>query len=150
MDTFAKLFDFALAKEDEAAAFYELLASTAAHGSLRNFFLELAGEERAHRAAFERIVREHGSGTPDRGNRPANLLLSDYLVEVAYSPSMSFQDALILAMKREEKSLRLYTDLAGAADSAEVSATLRSLADQEAAHKTRLEKIYDRDVLTED
>jgi rubrerythrin len=110
-------------------------------------FKDLAAEEMKHRAILENL---EGSG----GLKPANfvvadLKVSDYLVEVEPSANMDYQDALILAMKREKAAYRLYIDLAEGAQDQVLKETFENLAQKEAGHKLRLETIYDEQVLTD-
>ena len=93
-------------------------------------------------------------GAPGRltlrpGVQVADLKISDYLKEVAPSPRMDDQKALILAMQREKASFRLYSDLAETVEKAEFGDILMSLALEEAKHKLRLEIEYDDHYLTE-
>lgn len=150
MDSFDKLYQFALAKEEEAQAFYEFLASQVSKEHIRRVFLEMAGQEKAHKKVFEDIVRQGCRPGPGEARTEAGLHISEYLVDVPFDPGMSYQDALILGMKKEEKSGALYTDLALKVGDACLAETLRRLAGEEARHKANLEEIYEREVLTED
>jgi hypothetical protein len=78
-----------------------------------------------------------------------DLKIGDYLVEAEISPTMDYQDALIVAMKKEKKAFKMYMDLSEATDDANVKATFISLAQEEAKHKLRFEIEYDDYVLTE-
>ena len=60
---------------------------------------------------------------------------------------MDYQDALILAMKREKAAFRLYTDLAAATDDADLKSTFEALAQEEARHKLKIEIEYDDRIL---
>ena len=62
---------------------------------------------------------------------------------------MDYQEALILAMKKEKASFRLYNDLAATTDDADLRSLLLGLAQEEAKHKLRLEVEYDEHFLTE-
>ena len=52
-------------------------------------------------------------------------------------------DVLLLAMKREEKALQLYNELAGKADNDDFIKLFKLLAQEEAKHKRALEIVYD-------
>jgi rubrerythrin len=60
---------------------------------------------------------------------------------------MTYQDILIVAMKREEASKNLYTDLAARLESREAQQVFQRLAQEEASHKLKFEKLYDEQVL---
>jgi rubrerythrin len=52
-------------------------------------------------------------------------------------------------MKKEKAAFRLYSDLAGLADDAQLRNTFLFLAQEEAKHKLRFEIEYDENVLVE-
>jgi rubrerythrin len=79
----------------------------------------------------------------------ADLKIADYVVDVVPTPEMSYQQALILAMKKEKASFLLYTNLAETASDDNLRATFSALAQEEAKHKLRFEIEYDEHVLTE-
>jgi rubrerythrin len=62
---------------------------------------------------------------------------------VEAAPDMDYQQALILAMKKEKASFKLYNDLAAQTDDANVKSTMLIMAQEEAKHKMRLEIEYD-------
>jgi rubrerythrin len=78
-----------------------------------------------------------------------DLKIGDYLVDVPAAPDMEYQDALILAMKKEKASFRLYTDLAVTTEDGNLQSLMQGLAQEEAKHKLRLEMEYDEFFLTE-
>jgi rubrerythrin len=78
-----------------------------------------------------------------------DLKIAEYLVDVRPSSNMSYQDALILAMKKEKAAFRMYTALAGQADDPTVKALFLNLALEESKHKLRFEIEYDDFILKE-
>jgi rubrerythrin len=56
---------------------------------------------------------------------------------------MHYTEILRLAMKREEKSLQLYNELASKADKSDFVNLFKILSQEEAKHKNILETIYD-------
>jgi rubrerythrin len=79
-----------------------------------------------------------------------DLHISEYLVPPAEKGEKSFQDTLILAMKKEETAFRLYTDLAGKQRGEDARNTFLRLASEEARHKRYLEEMYDDEIFAED
>jgi rubrerythrin len=67
-----------------------------------------------------------------------DLKISDYMSKIEFKPNLSYTNILRIAMKMEEKSLKLYNDL---------KKLFHLLANEEAKHKLRLEKIYDEEIL---
>ena len=78
-----------------------------------------------------------------------DLHISEYLVYDEPSRELSYQDILIIAMKREEASHRLYSDLAAKTTDTGVRKLFSKLASEEAKHKLLFEKMYDDENLTE-
>lgn len=143
-EKFSRLINLAITKEVEAAQFYEELAASAQRPEMREVFQEFAAQEWGHKRRLEElkiddITKEALRPVPD-------LKISEYLVDVEPHPGMSFQEALVVAIKREESALKLYTDLA-AQFSDPMKKLFQFLANEEAKHKNRLETIYDEEVL---
>ena len=79
-----------------------------------------------------------------------HLKIGDYLVEVSTSrDDLSYQEALIIAMKEEKAAFKLYSDLAARTDDAGAREVLLMLAQEEAKHKLRFEIEYDDFILRE-
>ena len=78
-----------------------------------------------------------------------DLKIGEYLVDGDLDADMDYQQALIVAMKKEKVAFRIYTDLASVADDQSVRNLLLSLAQEEAKHKLRFEVEYDELILKE-
>jgi len=142
-----EILDFAIAGEEEAAAFYRALADRADQPWTRDLLLSFALEEDGHRA---RLLAVKQGGQLKPAEKPVlDLQIADYLVDILPSPSMSFQEVLIVAMKREKAAFKLYTDLSAAAGDPGLRALFAALAQEEARHKLRFELEYDEHVLRE-
>jgi rubrerythrin len=68
---------------------------------------------------------------------------SDYMTDIEYKPGMAYEDILLLAMKREEKALALYNELAGKTENDACIRLFKMLAQEEAKHKLGIETIFD-------
>jgi rubrerythrin len=145
-DPLQKVLDFAAAREQEAEAFYKEWARKVDHESVRVLFGELGAVEHGH---WQLLAHVTPSDVVARSTgRVADLGISEWLVEVKARSGLSLQQALIVAMKREESSAQLYDRLAQCGGE---SATLfRSLANEERSHKKAIETIYDESMLKED
>ena len=60
-----------------------------------------------------------------------------------YEPGMGYSDILRLAMKREEKAVKFYTDYSEKAGKQEHKKLFQILAQEESKHKLKLETILD-------
>ena len=141
------ILDYAISREEEAAEFYLDLAERMERPWMRDTFVEFAQEEMGHKKRLQAV--KQGRLLISAAHKIQDLKIGDYLVDVAPGDALDYKQALIVAMKREKASFKLYTDLAAAADSDEVREIFRSLAQEEARHKLRFELEYDREFLTE-
>jgi rubrerythrin len=139
--------DFAIAREEEAFDLYHGLAAQTSDAELEKLFISFAKVEAGHKQKLERI-KEDDALFPLRQN-VVDLKVADYLVDVEPSPNMSYQDALILAVKREQAATQLYTHLAETVDNADLVELFNQLAKEEAAHKFRFEILYEENFLSE-
>lgn len=138
----------AVRKEVEAATLYETYAKLAESEGVRQMFKDLQQEELKHRKILENLHKE--DITRYRLKKMPDLKIGDYIQDEDYDPEMSFQEALLVAIKREENSVRLYRDLAKGAEEPELKKMFLVLSQEESKHKLRLETEYDQRVLTED
>jgi len=139
--------DFAIGEEEAAAAFYQELSATVKGQHMRRLFLEFSEEEKGHKAKLQRVKEGHASISS--GGKVPDLKIGDYLVDLAPVPSMDYQQALTLAMKKEKAAFKLYTHLAQTVGAGALRETFLGLAQEEARHKLRFEVEYDEEILRE-
>ena len=147
-----EILQFAIAREVEANEFYTALADRVNSPAMAELILEFAKEELEHKARLELEVMKRGKVTPKlqstaETKKLADFKMADYIVDVADSIDMDYEDLLLLAMKKEKVSFRLYVDLAGVVADEDLHETLLSLAEEEADHKIRFEIEYNQEVL---
>ena len=150
METFGSvdaLLDFAIEKEEEANKFYLDLAGKMEREHMKKVFTGFAAEEAKHKEKITAV--KEGKQLMPVAQKVTDLKIGDYLVDVPTSTGMDYQDALILAMKKEKASFRLYTDLAAITEDGNLQSLMQGLAQEEAKHKLRLEIEYDEFFLTE-
>jgi rubrerythrin len=140
------LLDFAIAREEEAVEFYSELAGKA-QGAANKAFEDFAKEEMGHKEKLLKI--KAGKQFAPVEGKILDLKIADYVVDVDQQGQLDYQQALILAMKKEKAAFRLYSDLAEAADDENLKRLLTALAQEEAKHKLRFEIEYDENVLSE-
>ncbi len=142
-----EILDFAIGEEQAAVDFYLQLAAQSKSGQTRKIFHEYAEEEMRHKANLLKVKEQGTFQVPDEQVR--DLKIADYLVDVKPSANMSYQDALILAMKKEKAAFRMYSALAERAEDPSVKALFLSLALEESKHKLSFEIEYDDIILKE-
>jgi len=142
-----EILDFAIGEEQSAVDFYLQLKNQSKSQETKQIFQEFAEEEMGHKAKLTKIKEDGTLKLSDEKVR--DLRITEYLVDVKPSPKMDYQEALILAMKKEKAAFRMYTALAGRAEDPAVKQLLESLALEESRHKLRFEIEYDDVVLKE-
>jgi rubrerythrin len=144
---FNKIIDYAIEREKEAAQFYHELQDSAYFIERKKLLKDFENMEKGHITILERIRSQdiEEIDIPE----VENLHISDYIVHDEPTGELSYQDILIVAMKREEASNRLYSDLAAGTRDAGVRKLFLKLASEEAKHKLFFEKIYDDEVLSQ-
>ncbi len=142
-----EILDFAIGQEVEANKFYTELAGKMDRAWMSKIFNEFAREELGHKRKLEEI--KSGKRLVPAEKKVLDLKIGDYLVDVSPDAEMDYQQALVLAMKKEKKAFKMYTDLAAAVTEEDLEATFLALAQEEAKHKLRFEIEYDDNVMTE-
>ena len=141
--SFAEVISFAVMREEESHEFYKDLAEKTTDPFLQPLFMDFAREELQHKKMlltidadalekmFEKIVTKQN-----------DLGIAKKEENVKPDPQMAFGDALILAMKREDKAFELYSLLAEISENDDLSILFLGLAREEEQHKMRIEKTY--------
>ena len=142
-----QLLDFAVEREEEAAQFYTDLAGKMEKPWMKEVFEQFAREEMGHKAKLL-AIKEGKRMLPSR-RKVLDLKMADYLVADEPQGEMDYQQALILAMRKEKAAFKLYTHLAEKVDDADLKTTLLALAQEEAKHKLRFEVEYDDVIMSE-
>ena len=149
-DAVHEILDFAIAEEEAAAQFYAELAEKMERPWMRLVFKQFAGEEKGHKDKL--LAVKSGKTTLFAEKQVLDLKIGDYLidVEVGQTPDkLDYQQALIIAMKKEKAAFKLYTNLAEATEDENLRAILLGVAQEEAKHKLRFEVEYDEQFLSE-
>jgi rubrerythrin len=145
-----EVLDFAIAEEEAAAAFYTDLAAKMERPWMKQVFAGFADEEKGHKAKLLDVKK--GRMELFAKQKVTDLKIGDYLVEIESGQApqnLDYQQALIIAMKKEKAAFKLYNDLAVSTDDANLRNLLLNLAQEEAKHKLRFEIEYDEQFLSE-
>lgn len=135
-----EILDFAIDRENEAHLFYVRLADMVKKPKLVKVIKDLATEEVEHKIKLEAVkAGEATIGDEEVGN----LNIADYVPDVEPHPNMDYTELLVVAMKKENLSYKLYTDLAAIAQRKDLREIFLKLAQEEAEHKLRFEFEYD-------
>jgi rubrerythrin len=137
--------DFAIEKEIEAAEFYADLSKESTFSGSAEMFAEFAQEERKHQKMLEgfKVDGIAPSIKDYQFQWISDIKRSDYVVDMEYQKGMAYNEILMLAMKREEKALKLYNAFQEQADTEDGKNLFKLLCQEEAKHKLALETMYD-------
>lgn len=139
------IMEFAIGKEQEAAAFYEEAGNEETMSGVKDMLKEFAQEERKHEKLLEEFISLGVvEGLEDyEFEWIVDIKRSDYVDEMEYKKGMLYNELLMLAMKREEKALALYNEMQKNADTEPGRKLFKMLCQEEAKHKLQLETLYD-------
>ncbi len=143
--TIEKILDYAISNEEKAAALYYELAKKVERPGMREAFLHFAKEEEGHKARL--IMIKEGEIPAVIEEKVADLGITETMDEPRTAANMTYQEALLFAMKAEKAAFVLYTKLSEATSDAGLQRVFRGLAQEEAKHKLRFEIEYDDHVL---
>ena len=110
--SFEEVVIYAIEKEKEAAEFYEEICRQEKFSGAKEMFAGFANEERKHQKMLEGILYNKEKISEYKFEWIPDLKRSNYLVDTEYEKGMHYKDILRIAMKREEKALKFYNDVA--------------------------------------
>lgn len=84
-----------------------------------------------------------------REDTPRDLGISRYLKEVELREDSDFQAVLTVSMKRQERVVAFFTQVAAMTPAEEVASIFRSIRNEEMGRLRQLEEIYDDEILLE-
>jgi rubrerythrin len=145
MNTVDEILDYAIEQEQQAADFYASLAVRVEKAGMKKMLLEFEEEEKRHKERLLAVKTGERKLTPEK--EVLDLKISDYLVEVDAGDNISYQDALIVAMKRERAAFKLYSAMAEKVPDTNLKQVFAGLAKEEAKHKLFFETEYEERVL---
>lgn len=135
-----EILDFAIGREIEAFQLYIELAGKVEKPQMRKVLKAFAIEEQEHKAKLEEAKAE---GIVINDEEVGSLGIVEDIEGGEFRPDMSYADILIMAMKKEDVSVKLYTDLAKITQDEELKDMFLWLAQEETEHKLRFELEYD-------
>lgn len=143
VNTLGEVLELAITREVQAAEFYRELAGRTPDSAMQSLFENLGEEELRHKARLELEMMKEGLVAQTVG-RLFEVDPPDYAADGEIEPDMDTRDALSLAIRKERRSFRFYTDLTGAVAEKDVHDTLLELAEEEARHLVQFEMEYNR------
>jgi len=142
---FQEIIQFAIQREIESMDFYKKASNMVKYSGTKDLFLDFMKQEEGHKRKLEGVVI--GKITLGKIEKIPNLKISDYTVDAELMPHISYAEILRIAMKREERSVKLYTDLNEKNENESLKNLFTFLIQEESKHKYAIEKLYDDEVL---
>jgi rubrerythrin len=145
----------ALKKEEDSFSFYKNAEKTVQFKPLKVLFRDLAKAEVKHKSLLIKELRKLEGGAKEvnklttGSGKTKDYGLSKYLLPQNVKPTMGYQEALIVAMKREEQACELFEYLKSITTDKNLKTTFNTLYKWEIEHLRMLEEKYDEDILTE-
>lgn len=138
--TLETVFDLAISREIAANTLYADLAGRVKSPAVKATFKELAREETRHRVLLESLKTEPLLQTRFKVAPDYHITETEQLPE--FTPDMPMRDALVLAMKNEQRAAALYRGMAEMTSDARVRALFEELTTMEMGHKSTLETLF--------
>ena len=144
-DSIEAVINRAIQLEVEAMTLYSSAAQTVTDDAVRQRLLEMAAQERGHKAKLEDILAGNVRWAIRRSkSEPVkDLRLSDHLVGGSLDPQADYQDVLLFAAQREKTAHEFYKTMGEMVDDKLVQNLFEMLAAEELRHKYVLEKTYE-------
>ena len=140
--------NFAIQKEEKAMEFYQKCAERAKNQGIKTFFQEMVDEEKRHRDLLQGL---NPSALDDiKLEKVEDLRISDYLIDIQFEDDLTYQEALTLAMKKEEKAHAFYSGWKDKCMHEKTAKLFEMLAIEELKHKRKIETVYDEEILAWD
>lgn len=139
-----EILHFAIAREIRAFEFYMKLKSKFTDPVLRDIMMEFAEAEIEHKEQLELELMKLGEVVQDRVYQSNQELDERFpLVDMIEEGDMTYENAILLAIDKEENDFRVYVELAGGVEDPHCKDVIVALAQQEVEHKLRWQRQYD-------
>lgn len=147
--TIAKILETATEIEEQSYALYMTAQEKAQRPSSQEFLKELAREEEKHKKKLLAMVKDKKklAQLGLRGNKVEDLKIVDFMEDTPLSADADYATILVYAAKREKSTYEYYNYLATGLEGTDVGKLFLKLAQEELAHKNKLEIEYDENVL---
>lgn len=140
-DSIDDILKFAIAKEEASYQFYTDIAHQMQSETSNTIFEELAKEELNHKTQLELEIMKRGKVVKPSDNEPYRIK-GDFILEMDFPKDIGYEDALMIAIRKEKAAFKLYVELMRIAENEEAFETFMALAEEEVRHKLMFEAEY--------
>ncbi len=144
-EEFNKIIDFAILREQEAVDFYVELQNHAKFKDQAQMMKDFENMERGHIIVLKNL-KEKGKVFVDE-SKATSMKISNYVIADYDKDDLTYENIILIGIKREERAYKLYKDLANNFDDEDVKKAFNHLASQEIGHRNLFSDLYDKHVL---
>ena len=137
---FVNAIEMAIENEIEAYEFYQGVAAQVSEEDMKELFNHFAEEEKKHKSLLEDVLAKGTFDLVPKETR--DYKVAESIDTLKLSMDMKPEDAIALAMKKEENAMKHYSGLADVAVDGDIKKLFTDLASMEREHKFKLEKIF--------
>lgn len=136
----------AIGFEQDAYDFYTKAVTMVKLDHVKQTLSDLAKEEVKHKQNLQDLLSGNTEAiiSVRKRDQIRDLKLAEYLVAPPLGEDATFQDVLIVAMKREQSSNEFYSTMARIVDDQSAAKLFDYLAQEELVHKNKVEALYDQ------
>jgi len=138
-----EIIEYAIAREQHAYNFYKALSQHVISERLGEIFEALAEEEKEHKKRLEFELIKQGLTVSEQSNSQ-DADGREYGLEEGVRIDMDYEDALVVAISKEDLAFRFYVEQVGKISEKGSKEVLLALAQEEAKHKLRFEQELER------
>ena len=142
----AQVLERAIRFEEQAYDFYMGALDMVKQPHIREVLSEMGDEEIKHKEKLQALLDGDTESliSAQQRDKVEDLRLADYLVAPPLGADATFQDVLLVAMKREKSSYEFYSAMATVAGDEQAKDLFEFLAREEQVHKNKIETLYDK------
>lgn len=145
--TFEEILDYAIDIESDEVDFYSQMAQQMSNKNVSSLFHDIALEKMAHMLKLEKMKDLHEHFPLDK---VSDMKIAKTLDDVDCNrKDLNYQEALIIAMKKEKANFSFYLELSKNAVNKECKTVFLGLSNEAARQKLRFEIEYDEYILQE-
>ena len=138
----SEILNTAIAREQEAYAFYMDIHNKVSDPSARETIAWIAEEEQKHEAFLNRYRSGELGADALRMTEVVSYKTAEYLDEPEMVDGMKREEVFLLASHREKRSYQFYMELAAMHRQGDVREMLEKMANEELRHKEKMEYLY--------
>lgn len=140
MQGYKEILQYAIEREIEAETFYKEIGTKVSKPVLKEMFSDFAMEEKKHQQMLKGLLEKKDAESHFKQSQDYGI--SETVVKPTVSDQMTLADVFTIAMKNEERAMKMYQCLAADSSSESLKKLFEELATMEQGHKFKMENSY--------